>query len=113
MNVKINNNNYEVPQLGFGEMVKMESVSGTSLVSMFQKQQVFILAEAFVATVVGCGKEEADRLCEQHVMGGGTLEDIYAAFSEAVDKSGFFKQVLGKEKKPGAGREKKEISAGE
>lgn len=95
MNVKINNKLYDVPQLGFGQMVKMESISGTSLVTMFQRQQVFILAEAFVATIANCEKEEADRLCEQHVMGGGALEDIYAAFAEAVNESGFFKKVLG------------------
>ena len=42
-------------------------------------------------------------MVEQHIMGGGTLEDIYKAYAEAVQSSGFFKKLLGldkEEKKP-------------
>lgn len=99
MEVKINNKNYTVPQFGFGEMARMEDVSGSSVITMFQKNQVFVLAEAFVAVVVGCDKEEADRLCEQHIMGGGSLNNIYESFVKAVGESAFFRQVLG-EKDP-------------
>lgn len=97
MQVKINGKNYAVPQLGFKEMAAMESIAETSIITVFQKQQVFILAEAFVGAVVGCGKEEAGRLCEQHILGGGKLEEIYTAFTGAVNESGFFKKLLGAE----------------
>ena len=97
MNVKINNKTYEVPQLGFNEMAKMEQITDCSIITVFQKQQIFTLSEAFVGCVVGCGKEEAGRLCEQHIMGGGKLEDIYKAFDDAVNESGFFKKLLGAE----------------
>lgn len=97
MQVKINGKNYAVQQLGFKEMAAMESIAETSIITVFQKQQVFVLAEAFVGAVAGCGKEEAGRLCEQHILGGGKLDDIYTAFTEAVNESGFFKKLLGME----------------
>lgn len=97
MNVKINGKNYTVSQLGFKEMAVMESIAETSIITVFQKQQVFVLAEAFVAAVVGCDRDEAGRLCEQHILGGGKLEDIYKAFTDAVNESGFFKKLLGME----------------
>lgn len=99
MMVKISGKNYEVPQLGFREMAAMESIAETSIITVFQKQQIFVLAEAFVGTVAGCGKDEAGRLCEQHILGGGKLEEIYAAFTDAVNESGFFKKLLGIEEK--------------
>lgn len=97
MQVKINNKNYEVPQLGFKEMAKIEQIAEASIVTVFNKQQIFILAEAFVGCVVGCNKEEAGELCEQHILSGGKLEDIYLSFSKAVNESGFFKKLLGLE----------------
>lgn len=97
MNVKINGKNYMVPQMGFQEMAAMENIAETSIITVFQRQQVFVLAEAFVGVVAGCDKEEAGRLCEQHILGGGRLDDIYTAFTEAVNESGFFKKLLGAE----------------
>lgn len=101
MNVKINNKNYTVPTLGFQQMADMENIVGGSIITIFQKQQIFLLSEAFVGMVVGCDREEAGRLCEQHIMGGGKIEDIYKAFNESVNESAFFKKLLGvEEKKP-------------
>lgn len=97
MNVKINGKNYTVPQMGFQEMAAMENIAETSIITVFQKQQVFVLAEAFVGVVAGCDKAEAGRLCEQHILGGGKLDEIYAAFVEAVNESGFFRKLLGME----------------
>lgn len=103
MQIKINNKNYTVPQLGFSEMAKMEQIAEDSIITIFQKQQIFVLSEAFVGVVANCGKDEAGRLCEQHILGGGKLEDIATAFSEAVNESAFFKQFLGlEEEKPKA-----------
>lgn len=100
MQVKINNKNYTVPKLGFQQMADMESLVDGSIVTIFQKRQIFLLSEAFVGVVVGCDKEQAGELCEQHIFGGGKLEDIYEAFNKAVDESGFFKKLLGLEEEP-------------
>ena len=91
--VKINNNNYEVPELNFRHSKMMEQM-GLPLEGMMSSQYVFTAVSAFTAIVVHCDPEYADRLVEQHVMGGGNIEDIYKAYAEAVQKSGFFKKLL-------------------
>lgn len=102
MYVKINGKEYEVKKLNFSDMAKMESVAEDSIISVFQRQQVFVLATAFVADTVGCGRNEALRLCEQHILGGGSLDEIYKAFVAAVNESDFFKKLLGIEEKKSA-----------
>ena len=98
MSIKINNKEYEVPQLGFKDMVAMEDM-GFSIIDLFQNQKVFSVATAFVGICAGCKREEAERLIEQHIMGGGSLDSIYESFTLAVERSGFFKKLLGREQK--------------
>lgn len=93
MNIKINNKNYTVPQLGFGHMTQMEDM-GFSVTDMLRKQKVFSMTTAFVGVVVDCDRQEAEHLIEQHVLGGGDIMDIANAFNQAVDQSGFFKKLL-------------------
>ncbi len=96
MNIRINSKNYVVPQLGFKHMTKMEDM-GFSVPDLFQKQKIFSIATAFVGVVADCGRDDAENLIEQHIFGGGKIEDIYKAFNEAVEQSGFFKKLLGQE----------------
>ena len=67
MSIKINNKEYEVPQLGFKDMVAMEDM-GFSIIDLFQKQKVFSVATAFVGICAGCSRDEAERLIEQHII---------------------------------------------
>lgn len=92
--VKINNKKYEVPDLTFRHLTQMEE-QGFSLLEAFRKRELFLIAMGFTCVVTGEDRDEAERLIEQHVMGGGSLESIYEAFGEAVNKSGFFKKFLG------------------
>lgn len=91
--IKINNKNYEIPKLGFGHMEKLES-EGYDIVSMFRKKQMFAPTSAFIMLCVDCDRDEANRLAEQHVYGGGNLGDIYQAFVNAINESDFFKKIL-------------------
>lgn len=91
--IKINGKNYDIPRLGFGHMEMLES-EGYDIVSMFRKKQMFAPTSAFIVLCVGCSREEANRLAEQHVYGGGNLGDIYNAFVEAIQESDFFKKIL-------------------
>ena len=101
--VKINNKKYDVPELTFKHFTVMEE-QGFSVVDAFRKQQIFLLAMGFVCVVTGEDRDEAERLIEQHVLGGGEIGDIYNSFAEAVNRSNFFKKMLGleetSEKKP-------------
>lgn len=96
--VKINNKNYEVPKLGFGHMEKLES-EGYDIIAMFRKRQLFAPASAFIMLCADCDREEANRLAEQHIYGGGDMQDIYEAFIKAIEVSDFFRKVLGIEEK--------------
>lgn len=91
--IKINNKNYDIPKLGFSHMEKLES-EGYDVVSMFRKKQLFAPASAFIMLCVDCDREEANRLAEQHIFGGGNLADVYNAFTKAVYESDFFRKIL-------------------
>lgn len=93
MNIKINNKNYAVPQLGFSHMTQMEDM-GFSILDLFQKKKAFSMATAFVGVVADCDREGAESLIEQHVLGGGDIKEIYEAFQKAIEQSGFFKKLL-------------------
>ena len=92
--VKINNKNYDVPELTFRHFTKMEE-QGFSIVDAFQKKQFMLMAMGFTCAVTGADRDEAERLLEQHVLGGGNIGDIVAAFNKAVGESDFFKKMLG------------------
>lgn len=99
--VKINNNTYDIPELGFRHMALMESIVGDSIISALQKEQAFLISEAFVSMVVGCNVNEADRLLEQHVLGGGRIDEIVESFVSAAKDSAFFRKLLNmEEEKP-------------
>lgn len=104
--IKINNKNYDIPQLGFGHMEQLES-EGYDIVSMFHKKQFFAPASAFIMLCVGCDREEANRIAEQHIYGGGDMKDIYLAFVKAIEDSDFFRKVLGMAEKKQAAAPKK------
>jgi hypothetical protein len=55
---------------------------------------MFTIVSAFVAVVIGGVPEEADYLIEQHILGGGTIEEIYKAYIDAITESHFFKKLL-------------------
>ena len=98
MKVKINNKNYDVPELTFRHFTKMEE-QGFSIVEAFEKQQMMLMAMGFTCVVTDLDRDESERLLEQHVLGGGNIVDIVNAFGRSVMKSDFFKKMLGQEKK--------------
>lgn len=91
--VKINKKNYEVPELNFHHSKMMEQM-GLPIEGMMSRQYLFTAASAFTAIVAKCDPETADHLIEQHILGGGTLEDIYKAYAAAMSDSAFFKKLL-------------------
>lgn len=100
--VKINRKNYEVPELTFRHSKLMEQM-GLPVEGMMSRNYIFSAVSAFTAIVVPCEPEQADHLVEQHILGGGSLEDIYTAYATAVQESNFFKKLLhldGQEEKP-------------
>jgi hypothetical protein len=91
--IKINNKLYEVPELNFAHSKRLEQF-GVPLRRLIDPDMMFTIVSAFVAVVVGTVPEEADYLIEQHILGGGTIEDIYKAYITAISDSHFFKKLL-------------------
>lgn len=96
--VKINNKNYEVPELNFAHSKKLEQY-GVPLRRMIDPDLMFTIVSAFVAIVIGITPEEADFVIEQHILGGGTVEGIYKAYIDAITESHFFKKLLENQEK--------------
>lgn len=91
--VKINQKNYEVPELTFRHSKMMEQM-GLPVEGMMSRNYLFSAVSAFTAIVARCEPEQADHLVEQHILGGGKLEDIYKAYAKAVQDSSFFRKLL-------------------
>ena len=96
--VKINNKTYEVPELTFTHSKQFEKY-GVPLMRMFDLNLLFTIVSAFIAVVVGCDIDTADYLAEQHILGGGNIEDIYEAYTKAMSESLFFKTLLENQEK--------------
>lgn len=95
--VKINQKNYEVPELTFRHLPIMEKC-GLTVFDMMTGKYIFTTAEVFTVIVVGCDTDYADHLLEQHILGGGDIEPIYMAFVKAMNESSFFAKMLEKKK---------------
>lgn len=93
--VKINNKTYQVPELTFRHSRMFEQM-GLPLTGLNSPSYFFTAVAAFIAVCVNCPVEQAEYLAEQHVMGGGDLQDIYTAYVNAIGDSGFFKKLLQK-----------------
>lgn len=91
--VKINNKNYNVPELNFRHSKMMEQM-GLPVEGMMSRRYIFTIVSAFTAIVAKCEPEQADHLIEQHVMGGGNLESIFEAYAQAINDSAFFRELL-------------------
>jgi len=96
--VKINNNTYNVPELTFAHSKILEQC-GVPLRRLIDPDLAFTICSAFVAIVTNNDLEDADHLLEQHILGGGTLDEVYGAYVQAVTESGFFKKLLENQEK--------------
>ena len=91
--VKINNKTYQVPELTFRHSRMFEQM-GMPVTGLMSPKYFFSAVAAFIAVCANCSVEQAEYLAEQHVMGGGNLQDIYTAYANAIGESGFFKKLL-------------------
>lgn len=91
--VIINNKPYDVPELSFAHSKILEQC-GVPLRRLIDPDLMFTIVSAFVVVVTGCDPMTADYLMEQHILGGGTIEDIYGAYTKAITDSHFFKKLL-------------------
>ena len=86
----INGKEYRNVPLDFNAVCKLEDM-GVDITNVDEK--VMTTARAYVALCMHKPVSIAGQEIEKHVMNGGTLNEIYEAFSAEVEKSGFFQAL--------------------
>lgn len=85
--MKINGTTYNTPELNFANMTILEGW-GLSLDKMRDRPLGFL--SGFVALAVGSTPEDAAKVIDEHIKGGGTLDDLTAELNKSIELSGFF-----------------------
>ena len=85
--MKINGTEYNRLELNFSNMAALESW-GLSLDKMADRPLGFLAG--FVALAVGGTPEDGARAIDEHIKGGGTLDDLTAELNKSIELSGFF-----------------------
>ena len=83
------------PELNFANMTKLENW-GFSLDKMTDHPLGFL--SAFVALALDGTPEEGAQAIDEHIKGGGTLDDLTAELNKSIEESSFFKAPAGKKK---------------
>lgn len=91
--VKINGRTYPVPELTFNAVVDL-SAAGIDISQLKDLQKKpFIMVRAIASWIMGVDPEAAGAVIQEYVVGGGDMAslfgDLFEAFTEAIDKSGF------------------------
>lgn len=86
--MKINGTTYNTPELNFANMTILEGW-GLSLDKMRDRPLGFL--SGFVALAVGSTPEDSAKVIDEHIKGGGSLDDLTAELNRAIGASGFFK----------------------
>lgn len=91
-NIIINGRVYPAAEVTFNTVCEFEDM-GVPMPEI-EKKSVMLL-RAYVAICMGKKAAEAGAEIEQHVVNGGSFDDIASALTEAIEESGFF-QALSK-----------------
>ena len=81
---------YKAVPIDFNTVCALEDY-GVSLTDAGSKN--LMLIRAYVAVCAGVTPNEAGKMIEQHIVDGGDLESITAAFQKMVGESGFFQAL--------------------
>ena len=93
MEVKINGRSYQVPELTFNAVVDLSAagIDISQLKDMHKKP--FVMVRGIAAWIMGVDPDVAGNVIQDFVIKGGDMaalfNDLFVAFSEAIDKSGF------------------------
>lgn len=98
--MKINGKSYCIPELSFNSICELEAM-GVSITSM--DKHIMMTVRGFVALAMGGDIAKAGDEIQQHLMNGGSLDEIMPEITKAVNESGFF-QAMGRNSKPQAAK---------
>ena len=91
----INGKEITAKPIDFNAAIELSDLGGD--IYSFGTKPLAVL-RAYLAYCVGIDAEAAGREIESHIIGGGDLSDLSAAFMKACDDSAFFKAMIAKAK---------------
>ena len=91
MKFTINGKEYTAAKYNYNTACSLEEY-GVSIADIQKKPQS--VARAYLAISGGMDLEDAGNEIEQHIIDGGDMGELYAAFMTEMDKSGFFKKLV-------------------
>lgn len=87
---------YPVGELDFTNLVCDLEAQGVDVMSMMDggidRTKLMTTTRAFLAVMTGVPVVEAGKMLTQHLKNGGSLEDIFGVFAEAMNDAGFGKR---------------------
>ena len=86
----VNGKEYRAKAFDFNLMCDFEDM-GISLADMTSKPMAVI--RAYFALCTGKGREFAGKEMEQHIINGGSFEDVVSAMNAEMEKSDFFRHL--------------------
>lgn len=86
----VNGKEYKAKAFDFNMICDLEDM-GIQLQAAGQKPMSMV--RAYFAICAGNGKEFAGKEMEEHIINGGSFDDIMAAISDEMEKSDFFRNL--------------------
>lgn len=84
---------YPVEELDFTNLVCDLEAQGVDIMSMLDggldRSKLMTMTRAILAVMTGLPVKEAGRMLTQHLGNGGSLDDIFGVFTEAMADAGF------------------------
>lgn len=96
--VTINGQDYEIPEVTFDTICKLEE-GGISLMDLSdnKRPKFALLSRAFVAWILDVDTDQASAVLQEHIKNGGNVVDILNAVYRKIAEAGFFGQSGDKE----------------
>ena len=109
--IKINGKEYEAKSFDFNLICDLEDM-GVSLAEA--KEKPMSMVRAYFAMCTGKGKDYAGKEMEQHLVNGGSFDDLVNAMSAEMENSDFFRSITktaGAENRQGKSQTRKNTTA--
>ncbi len=108
----VNGKRYNAKPFDFNLICDLEDLG---ISSQEAEKKPMSMVRAYFSLCAGRGKEYAGQEMEQHIINGGSLEEVMEVMSEEMEKSDFFRSLgkRAKEKNTADQEEKNEVNAAE
>ena len=94
--IEINGRKFKAAEITFGTIRKLSQL-GVDFNHL--GKNMFTLVNAYVQVSTRLSEEAVDEMIQQHILKGGSLEDILKVFQEELDDSDFFQALAKTEQK--------------